>query len=80
MYCLFPAITCPVPRTIDNGGYTATSLNAGSTATFYCDTGYHLSSDSVLTCLQNGRWDKPLPECVGKLVRIRRRSYFQIKR
>ena len=61
---------CPVPRTIDNGGYSATTLNVGSTVTFYCDTGYHLSADPELTCLPSGKWDKPLPECDSKHLSV----------
>ncbi|XP_048086105.1 CUB and sushi domain-containing protein 1 [Alosa alosa] len=42
----------------------------GSTATYYCDSGYSLEGESTSTCVMGGDskpiWNKPKPVCIGE--------------
>lgn len=50
---------------IEHGNFTY------GTVVFYdCNPGYFLFGSSVLVCQPNGHWDKPLPECISKYLRI----------
>ncbi|KAH3700423.1 hypothetical protein DPMN_075399 [Dreissena polymorpha] len=52
--------------TINNGVVTlsnrATTFN--ETATYTCNTGYHLTEEAVRTCEASGRWSMSAPTCV----------------
>lgn len=48
---------------IEHGNFTF------GTVVFYdCNPGYYLFGSPILTCQPTGQWDKPLPECIGKLL------------
>lgn len=42
-----------------------TGRNVGDLVAYSCHRGYTLSGAPVLTCLNNGLWDRPVPECIG---------------
>ena len=46
-----------------NGQVTWTGLTSGSTATYTCDSGYHLIGDQNRTCLSSGVWSGQEPTC-----------------
>ncbi|XP_026470514.1 uncharacterized protein LOC113374759 [Ctenocephalides felis] len=45
-----------------------TGRNVGDLVAYSCHRGYTLSGAPVLTCLNNGLWDRPVPECIEELV------------
>ena len=50
--------------TLDHGiiSYTHGS-EYGSTATFYCESGYELSGESSITCQEDENWSEAVPTC-----------------
>lgn len=42
-----------------------TGRNVGDLVAYSCHRGYSLTGAPVLTCLDNGLWDRPVPECTG---------------
>lgn len=54
------------------------STTSGSSVTVHCNSGYVLEGSSLLTCLQNGSWDKPMPHCAGTLQTLMLIFYYCI--
>ncbi|KAJ8334650.1 hypothetical protein SKAU_G00402890, partial [Synaphobranchus kaupii] len=64
-----PRESCFEPGPVRNGTRVGTDLKLGSTVTFYCDSGYIIEGDSILTCIIGGdgkpSWNKPRPTCIA---------------
>ena len=61
-------IICPSVEPPDFGKATAShdlSIVA-STLSFTCQTGFEVMGDKVLTCMDNGTYDAPVPLCQGE--------------
>uniref|UniRef100_A0A3Q2GRD7 Sushi domain-containing protein n=1 Tax=Cyprinodon variegatus TaxID=28743 RepID=A0A3Q2GRD7_CYPVA len=67
--CVCVSGHCGIPEQIVNGQSKIEHGNFtfGSVVFYDCNPGYYLFGSSVLTCQPMGQWDKPLPECIGKL-------------
>lgn len=46
------------------------NLTFGDIANFSCSKGYTLEGRSVLTCLSDGNWSSPVPQCRGECLRL----------
>ena len=70
MSCLNVAVDCGRLQTLSNGqlqvSFTTTTL--GSTASYYCISGYTLSETIVRRCRANGTWSGTEPTC-GELIK-----------
>ena len=53
---------------IPNGAMMMTGNSVGDTATYTCDMGFELVGVMMVTCLSDGTWDNPPPECIRKLT------------
>ena len=62
-YNVFNAAVCRELSSPTNGQVTWTGLTNGSTATYTCDSGYHLIGDPTRTCLSSGIWSGQEPTC-----------------
>jgi len=69
---LRPVVNCTDPgipansireSKIEHGVFTF-----GSVVFYDCNPGYFLFGSPVLSCQPEGRWDKPLPECIGTVA------------
>lgn len=60
------AVNCPSTGTIANGNYSGSRLLGGQT-TITCNDGFKASGTATLNCV-DGKWDAPVPLCVGKLT------------
>jgi len=68
----FNIVDCGKPSEPSHSHVNLTnSTRIGAMVTFYCDDGYTLQGDAVLTCLTNNTWNKPSPTCKikGKTAR-----------
>lgn len=65
-----PRESCFEPGLVRNGTRIGTELKLGSTVTYYCDSGYTLEGEAILTCVMGAdskpTWNKPKPVCIGK--------------
>ncbi|XP_043229834.1 locomotion-related protein Hikaru genki-like, partial [Amphibalanus amphitrite] len=58
------AVECPpVTETGSLRLASTSSARLGQTVTFTCPAGHQLSGAASVTCLANGRWSGPLPQC-----------------
>lgn len=57
---------CPKPGAPKNGFTWYNSRTVGSVAVHSCKRGFALDGPRLRTCQSNGKWNKELPECVGK--------------
>jgi hypothetical protein len=53
-----PELTDPVDGKISGRVFTFES-----SVSFSCNTGYELKGQRLLTCMENGQWDREVPEC-----------------
>ena len=42
------------------------NYTAGNVLELICTNGYILDGNNTLTCLENGNWSSPLPQCISK--------------
>ncbi|KAL5252397.1 hypothetical protein ACHWQZ_G015236 [Mnemiopsis leidyi] len=54
---------CPELGHVTHGALSSEETAAGSIVEITCDEGYARSGHWKLTCLSNGDWDYPLPDC-----------------
>ncbi|TSK31427.1 CUB and sushi domain-containing protein 2 [Bagarius yarrelli] len=63
-----PRESCFEPGLVRNGTRIGTELKLGSTVTYYCDSGYTLEGEPVLTCVMGAdskpTWNKLKPVCI----------------
>ncbi len=59
-------VSCPDLPGIQFGSISLTGTSVGSTATYYCTSGYTLVGDRTRTCQASGRWSRHAPQCVCK--------------
>ena len=57
-------IKCPRP-TILAGTLNSDDTVVGSKMGITCQQGYALIGHNIITCLENGTWDKEMPVCTG---------------
>lgn len=64
-----PRESCFEPGLVRNGTRIGAELKLGSTVTYYCDSGYTLEGEAILTCVMGAdskpTWNKPKPVCIG---------------
>uniref|UniRef100_A0ABM5FRU3 Sushi, von Willebrand factor type A, EGF and pentraxin domain-containing protein 1 isoform X2 n=1 Tax=Pogona vitticeps TaxID=103695 RepID=A0ABM5FRU3_9SAUR len=53
----------PLQSSIPHLRTSSADLKAGSKVSLSCDPGYHIVGNSVLHCLNLGKWTQPLPHC-----------------
>ena len=68
MCCLCPVINCPDPGVPENGQRTGNGFTYLSEVLFQCSSGYRLQGRFNLTCLANGSWSSPRPQCAGEFL------------
>ena len=63
---------CPVLFDPSNGHVDVTTLAAGGTATYTCDSGFRLSASgsNPLVCSSEGNWSGSGPTCLSKSLNI----------
>ncbi len=55
---------CTGPGVISYVGHDGRApYSEGYVITFYCDDGYKMNGNRVLTCQANGTWDNSFPNC-----------------
>ena len=52
----------------ENGDVSVSGTRVGSSAFYYCFTGYRLIGSSFRTCLSSGNWSGSAPICQGKCL------------
>ncbi|CAL9693871.1 unnamed protein product [Knipowitschia caucasica] len=60
-------LSCPFPRSPENGGVTVTDIHPGGQAHFHCDPGFQVRGHEVASCVNatEPRWSSPEPHCVA---------------
>ena len=48
-----------------NGSVISNGTGVDDTARYYCEYGYNLIGDSIVTCQSNGDWSRSPPTCNG---------------
>lgn len=64
------AVSCGAPSAPVNGGVLATDYSVGTRVTYFCNSGYRLSSKELTTtvCQPDSTWSNhnKIPRCIGK--------------
>ena len=62
---MFTAVRCPDPPVVENGYQLvdAGSYYYSDMVQYGCELGYELSGSALLTCDQQGHWDRSPPRC-----------------
>nr|XP_015201270.1 PREDICTED: sushi, von Willebrand factor type A, EGF and pentraxin domain-containing protein 1 [Lepisosteus oculatus] len=58
-------VSCGTPPTVENAVAMATGETYQSNVSFVCNSGFHLVGVQNITCLANGTWSNPTPQCEG---------------
>uniref|UniRef100_A0A3B3Z8B6 Sushi domain-containing protein n=1 Tax=Periophthalmus magnuspinnatus TaxID=409849 RepID=A0A3B3Z8B6_9GOBI len=74
--CVVPVcavVNCSDPGHVENGvrhsGLRYPEVfSYGITVAFHCKRGFYLLGSALLTCQHDGRWDRPVPRCLGMLT------------
>ncbi len=71
MYCIYdlPVLECRRPLVPFYGTTEHLDVRVGGHAVFQCDSGYILKGFRMATCLLDGSWSTPSPQC-GKQLKI----------
>ncbi|XP_077451119.1 CUB and sushi domain-containing protein 1-like isoform X2 [Stigmatopora argus] len=67
---LCKVVNCSDPGHVENGVRQSMLrypeiFSYGTTVAIHCKRGFYLLGSALLTCLHDGRWDKPTPRCLG---------------
>jgi hypothetical protein len=57
-------IVCQLPPIVEHSSMVVTGLAMKETTTYTCNVGFKLVGFPRVTCLSNGTWSGPLPQCV----------------
>ena len=68
LLCLYIAVDCGSLSDPGNGIVDASNTTFMNTATYTCNTGYNLASDTTRTCQANGTWSGTVPTCDRKSI------------
>ena len=69
IFLILTAVNCGNLTDPANGSVAHTAgTDVGQTATYSCNTGYHLVGDSTRTCQNRGNWSGDAPTCQGKFI------------
>ena len=69
VFLILTAVDCGSLYDPANGQIDHTAgTTFGQTATYRCNTGYHLVGDSTHTCQATGNWSGSVPTCQGMLL------------
>lgn len=68
-------VNCSDPGHVENGVRQSglrypEVFSYGVTVTIHCKRGFYLLGSALLTCQHDGRWDRPIPHCLGMDRRI----------
>ena len=63
MYMYF--IVCDDLSNLANGNVIKNGRKVGDTARYYCNYGYYLIGNDIVTCKLTGNWSGPPPICEG---------------
>lgn len=70
VFFLPAAVSCGVPIAPVNGGVLAADYSVGTRVTYFCNSGYRLSSKELTTtvCQPDGTWSNhnKIPRCIGE--------------
>lgn len=60
-------LSCPFPRSPENGGVTVTDIHPGGQAHFHCDPGFQVRGHEVASCINatEPHWSTAEPQCVA---------------
>ena len=61
----FTEISCPEPKSPENGDAQFYKVTQGGKVKFTCDAGYSLDGQEIITCGADGSWDHFPPRCIG---------------
>ncbi|XP_077568652.1 CUB and sushi domain-containing protein 1-like isoform X2 [Stigmatopora nigra] len=67
---LCKVVNCSDPGHVENGVRQSKLrypeiFSYGTTVAIHCKRGFYLLGSALLTCLHDGRWDRPTPRCLG---------------
>ena len=57
------SVSCPILGAPSNGNLTQTTDGVTTSIQFSCDTGFSLSGEATLACLDTGSWNGTSPTC-----------------
>ena len=60
---IFFSVACLSVVVPENGSVVEDTNGTVTMASFSCDVGFSLKGQNILSCLQNGSWDLPVPDC-----------------
>ena len=71
--CFISLDTCPQLPLSPHLSISSTEVSIGTVVKFNCETGWHLTGVSSITCLSDGTWDNAVPQCDqgGKLEQLK---------
>lgn len=63
-------VNCSDPGLVENGVRQSglrypEVFSYGVTVAIHCKRGFYLLGSALLTCQHDGRWDRPIPHCLG---------------
>ena len=66
----FAVVNCSDPGHVENGVRQSglrypEVFSYGVSVAIHCKRGFYLLGSALLTCLHDGRWDRPIPRCQG---------------
>lgn len=63
-------ITCGPPPQVLYGKVEGSDFHWGSSISYSCADGYHLSNSAILSCEGRGVWRGEIPQCLRKFIKI----------
>lgn len=65
MHFSLAAVDCGTLSGISNGYVEVDGTSLGSTATYFCNSGYVLMGKGIRQCMENEEWSGEEPRCEG---------------
>lgn len=72
-------VNCSDPGLVENGVRQSglrypEVFSYGVSVAIHCKRGFYLLGSALLTCQHDGRWDRPIPHCLGMDGQIQARE------